>query len=122
MNKPRSGGKSTWFGAGVCISAAIGPRRTVGVHGLCSYPAPIFDLQIFVRLCWNLSEVDDARLIYGNKFIIKTELGWMSATVKVILPCFWRNDWMGAQRQQAALDVGDLIQLLLVMTGNIFKV
>lgn len=35
MGKPKRGGKSTEFGAGDFISAAIGPRRAVGVHGCC---------------------------------------------------------------------------------------
>lgn len=35
INKPKSGGKSTEFGAGDFISAAMGPRRAVGVHGCC---------------------------------------------------------------------------------------
>lgn len=38
INKPKSGGKSTEFGAGDFISAAIGPRRAVGVHGCCLTP------------------------------------------------------------------------------------
>lgn len=37
-DKPRSGGKSTEFGAGDFISAAIGPRRLVGVHFSCFTP------------------------------------------------------------------------------------
>lgn len=37
-NKPKSGGKSTEFGAGDFISAAMGPRRTVGVHACCLTP------------------------------------------------------------------------------------
>lgn len=37
-NEPKSGGKSTEFGAGDFISAAIGPRRAVGVHGFCLTP------------------------------------------------------------------------------------
>lgn len=45
---PRSGGKSTEFGAGDFISAAIGPRRTVGVHGRCSNPAPILKLIVMI--------------------------------------------------------------------------
>lgn len=35
FNKPKSGGNSTEFGAGDFDSAAMGPRRTVGVHGRC---------------------------------------------------------------------------------------
>lgn len=35
---PSNGGKSTKFGAGDLISAAIGPRRIVGVHCCCFTP------------------------------------------------------------------------------------
>lgn len=35
---PNNGGRSTKFGAGDLISAAIGPRRTVGVHCCCFTP------------------------------------------------------------------------------------
>lgn len=38
LSKPKSGGRSTEFGAGDFISAAMGPRRTVGVHGCCLTP------------------------------------------------------------------------------------
>lgn len=41
--KPKSGGKSTELGAGDFISAAIGPRRTVGVHGCCLTPIALFN-------------------------------------------------------------------------------
>lgn len=83
MNEPRSDGKSTEFGAGVCISAAIGPRRTVGVHGRCSNPAPMFALFFSVFVCAeNLSQANGNRLIYGNKILLSIRT--MTATVKVI--------------------------------------
>lgn len=45
VNLPRSGGKSTEFGAGDFISAAIGPRRTVGVH-FCSLTTILLRVRI----------------------------------------------------------------------------
>jgi hypothetical protein len=38
---PNNCGSVTHAGPGLCISAAIGPLRFVGVHGRCSKP-PIF--------------------------------------------------------------------------------
>lgn len=52
FNKPRSDGNSTEFGAGDFISAAIGPRRAVGVHGCCLTPilsAITFNLPLMFR-------------------------------------------------------------------------
>lgn len=47
LNEPKSGGRSTEFGAGDFISAAIGPRRTVGVHGCCL--TPIFCIILAIK-------------------------------------------------------------------------
>lgn len=49
LNKPKSGGKSTEFGAGDFISAAMGPRRTVGVHACCL--TPILCAIIIISYC-----------------------------------------------------------------------
>lgn len=45
---PRSGGNSTEFGAGDLCSAAIGPRRCVGVHGCC-FTGIVFSISVSKR-------------------------------------------------------------------------
>lgn len=50
MNKPKSGGKSTEFGAGDFISAAMGPRLTVGVHCCCLTPILMSLDRLLLRL------------------------------------------------------------------------
>lgn len=145
-NEPKSDGKSTAFGAGVCISAAIGPRRTVGVHGLCSNPAPIFEFTKFSCLfcAWNVKSVSKnythTQLIYGP---INSSLNYLSnwtwtmtRSVKVIshililYDCLKQSEtkskprWNRWQCYGSAANVG-AIQFnyhCSIVSGNIFKV